>query len=270
MKWSHFPSKKVVDLSDSMFARNSILALMICSVPIASASAQALSQDTLQSQVESLRSGKIQDTTRPESKLQWSLINLQTSLGLVQLKINHTQAPKTAQNFVDYAQSGFYNGTIFHRVISNFMVQGGGFNPNMQEKPTRSPIVNESHNNLKNVRGSIAMARTNNPNSATSQFFINLRDNPNLDATSQRPGYAVFGHVSHGMDVIDKMAQQRTGLAFGHHDVPTTVIMIESATVGTVGKNPKSTANNALKPLRDVKHYYELIADRVRTFIQKP
>lgn len=155
---------------------------------------------------------------------------MQTNLGKIELILDEKKAPKTVENFVKYAQSGFYNGTIFHRVIGQFMIQGGGFNAYMVQKQTQKPIENEAFNGLKNQRGTIAMARTNAPHSATSQFFINLVDNPNLDFTGKTPhgyGYAVFGRVSKGMDVVDKIAQVRTMQNGMHRDVPVQAIVIE-------------------------------------------
>lgn len=153
-----------------------------------------------------------------------------TTLGNIVVKLDAEKAPKTVANFVGYAKSGFYNGTIFHRVIDGFMIQGGGYTPDMQEKPTKAPIPLESRNGLSNRRGTIAMARTPEPNSATAQFFINVKDNLFLDQAnaSDGNGYAVFGQVVKGMDVVDKIRQVAT-----HHpgDVPVTPIIIKQVTV---------------------------------------
>jgi len=139
---------------------------------------------------------------------------MQTNQGDITLLLNGTKAPKSVENFVAYAKSGYYDGTIFHRVISNFMIQGGGFDAQYQRKPTQDPINNEADNGLKNVRGSIAMARTGNVHSATSQFFINVKDNTFLnfkDKSTRGYGYTVFGQVVKGMDIVDKIRQVQTG-----------------------------------------------------------
>jgi cyclophilin family peptidyl-prolyl cis-trans isomerase len=157
-------------------------------------------------------------------------VELKTSQGVIVLELDATKAPQTVENFLQYVKDGFYNGVIFHRVIDNFMIQGGGFEPGMKEKPTRAPIQNEAKNGLKNVTGSIAMARTPNPHSAAAQFFINLKDNSFLDYPGQDGwGYAVFGKVVQGADVVQKLGKVATGNAGGHQNVPTTPIVIESA-----------------------------------------
>ncbi|MGR8933427.1 MAG: peptidylprolyl isomerase [Gammaproteobacteria bacterium] len=161
-------------------------------------------------------------------------VKLQTSLGAVTIQLDAAKAPVSAENFLSYVKEGFYDGTIFHRVIPGFMAQGGGFTPDLQQKTTHKPIKNEADNGLKNKRGSIAMARTNDPNSATAQFFINYKDNSFLDYASPSPsgwGYAVFGEVVSGMDVVDAMAQVKTGNRGMHQDVPQQDIVIESAEV---------------------------------------
>lgn len=161
-------------------------------------------------------------------------VKLTTSLGAVVLQLNAEKAPKTVANFIRYVNEGFYNGTIFHRIIPGFMAQGGGFDAAFTQKTTHEQIENEANNGLKNTRGSIAMARTNAPHSATAQFFINYKDNSFLDHTSPSPsgwGYAVFGEVVEGMDVIDAMAKQPTGNRGMHQDVPKTDIVIESAEI---------------------------------------
>ena len=137
----------------------------------------------------------------------------------------------TVKNFIRYAEEGFYDGTIFHRVIPNFMIQGGGFKSDMQQKKTHEQIVNEAKNGLKNDRGTIAMARTNDPNSATAQFFINHRNNDSLNYSPQNPGYAVFGKVIEGMDVVDKIAAVKTSQKGPHGDVPVEPVVIKSARV---------------------------------------
>jgi peptidyl-prolyl cis-trans isomerase B (cyclophilin B) len=159
---------------------------------------------------------------------------LKTNKGDITLTLDAAKAPKTVANFLAYVKSGHYDGTIFHRVIDNFMIQGGGMAPGMKQKPTQAEIENEANNGLKNVKGSIAMARTSEPHSASSQFFINVNDNDFLNHTSptaQGWGYAVFGAVSDGMDVVDAIRKVKTGSSGFHQDVPTEDVMIEQATV---------------------------------------
>lgn len=158
---------------------------------------------------------------------------IKTSLGDITAELYPDKAPKSVENFLTYVKSGFYDGTIFHRVIESFMVQGGGFSKDLRQKPTRAPIPIESKNGLSNLRGTVAMARTQDPNSATAQFFINVVDNPRLDYVSDaNPGYAVFGKVVSGLDVVDKIRAMPTG-AQGpfRSDVPTTPIVIEKVTL---------------------------------------
>lgn len=154
---------------------------------------------------------------------------LQTSKGDITIELNAEKAPISTQNFIDYVNAGFYTDTIFHRVISHFMIQGGGFNADMSQKENKPPIKNEAANGLKNLRGTIAMARTNNPDSATSQFFINLQDNRSLDKSPINDGYAVFGKVIEGMDVVDDIRFVETGVAKGMADVPIETVIIISA-----------------------------------------
>ena len=159
---------------------------------------------------------------------------IKTLLGDMTLELDADKAPATVANFVEYAQSGHYDGTIFHRVINNFMVQGGGFDIDMRQKGTNAPIQNEANNGLKNDRGTIAMARTMDPHSATAQFFINVSDNDFLNFSGENMqgwGYAVFGRVVEGEDVLDKIRVVPTGSQAGHQDVPTDPIVIESVTV---------------------------------------
>ncbi len=160
-------------------------------------------------------------------------VKLSTSMGDIRIELDAEKAPKSVANFVTYVKAGHYNGLIFHRVIENFMIQGGGFTKDMKQLPTRPPIPLESRNGLQNLRGSIAMARTNDPNSATSQFFINTVDNAFLDADNARDGqgYAVFGRVTEGMDVVDKIRTQAVGDRNGQQNVPLTPIIINKATV---------------------------------------
>jgi peptidyl-prolyl cis-trans isomerase B (cyclophilin B) len=161
-------------------------------------------------------------------------VKLTTSLGTIIVQLNAEKAPVSSANFLTYVNEGFYNGTIFHRVIKSFMAQGGGFDTAFKQKEVHAPIKNEADNGLKNNRATLAMARTNDPNSATAQFFINLKDNAFLDHTSPTSsgwGYAVFGEVVEGMDVVDAMATQPTGNKSGYQDVPNTDIIIEKAEV---------------------------------------
>ena len=159
------------------------------------------------------------------------MVKLETTKGAIVIEVNETAAPVTVANFLQYVQDGFYDGTIFHRVIPNFMIQGGGFTPDMKQKNTRPPIVNEGKNGLKNKRGALAMARTNDPGSATAQFFINHVDNTNLDYSARNPGYAVFGRVVEGMDVVDAIAKVKTGTKEMFQDVPEEAVIIKSAKV---------------------------------------
>lgn len=154
---------------------------------------------------------------------------IKTSMGDIQVELNEQQAPISTANFLSYVDSGFYNGTIFHRVIPNFMIQGGGFIKDMTQKVTKVPIKNEAGNGLKNLRGTIAMARTGVVDSATSQFFINHKDNSFLDHRSNSSsgyGYAVFGAVTNGMEIVDKIAQVSTGMRSGMKDVPRQPVTI--------------------------------------------
>ena len=159
------------------------------------------------------------------------MILFSTNHGAFRVELFDNDAPISAQNFLDYAESGHFDGTIFHRVIPNFMLQGGGFTPDMQQKQTRKSIKNEADNGLKNERGTLSMARTSDVNSATSQFFVNLVDNAFLDHGGRDFGYAVFGRVADGMDVIDKIAAVATGNKGGHQDVPLDPVVVESAKV---------------------------------------
>ena len=160
------------------------------------------------------------------------MVKLETSRGDIIVELNEEAAPVTVKNFLKYMEEGFYDGTIFHRVIPNFMIQAGGFTVDMQEKRTYEPIVNEANNGLKNNRGTIAMARTNEPNSATSQFFINHKDNDFLNyAGRDKPGYAVFGRTIEGMDVVDAIAAVKTTQKGRYSDVPVEPVVIKSASV---------------------------------------
>jgi peptidyl-prolyl cis-trans isomerase B (cyclophilin B) len=161
-------------------------------------------------------------------------VKLETSMGNIVIELNQDKAPQTVDNFLQYVKAGFYDGTIFHRVIENFMIQGGGFDENFAQKETRGPIENEADNGLSNQRGTIAMARTNDPHSATAQFFINTVDNQFLDFRGKTPsgwGYAVFGEVIEGMDVVDKIRQVETTMRGPHQDVPVDNVVINKASV---------------------------------------
>ena len=159
-----------------------------------------------------------------------SKVQLKTSMGDIVVELNDAKAPKSAANFLQYVRDKHYDGTVFHRVIDGFMIQGGGMDANLNEKPTRAPIPLEAGNGLKNDRGTIAMARTSNPNSATSQFFINVVNNDMLNSKPDSHGYAVFGKVVQGMDVVDKIRAVATGNRGMHQNVPTTPVTILSAT----------------------------------------
>lgn len=160
------------------------------------------------------------------------MITLKTSLGDIVLELDHEKAPTTCANFEQYVRDGHYDGTIFHRVINNFMIQGGGFMPDMTQKATREPIENEAKNGLRNLTGTIAMARTMAPHSASAQFFINVKDNGFLDFPGQDGwGYCVFGKVTGGMDVIEKIKGVETTNRAGHSDVPVEPVVIEKAEI---------------------------------------
>lgn len=162
------------------------------------------------------------------------MIELHTNHGVIKLELNADKAPKTVENFIQYVKKGHYDNTIFHRVISNFMIQGGGFDPEMEQKPTVAQITNEADNGLKNTRGTIAMARTSDPHSASAQFFINVTDNAFLDFSKPTPqgwGYCVFGAVVEGLEVIDAIKAVKTGSKNGHQDVPLETVIIEKAIV---------------------------------------
>lgn len=162
------------------------------------------------------------------------MVTFHTNHGDIVIKTFDDKAPVTVENFLTYCREGFYNNTIFHRVINGFMIQGGGFEPGMEQKNTKAPIKNEANNGLKNSRGTLAMARTNDPHSATAQFFINAADNDFLNFRSERPdgwGYCVFAEVVEGMDVVDKIKGVSTGRSGFHQDVPREDVIIEKVTV---------------------------------------
>ncbi len=168
------------------------------------------------------------------AKRKVKMVKLHTNFGAITLELDAKAAPETVANFLQYVKDGHYDGTIFHRVIDGFMIQGGGFTADMDQKPTRAQIQNEAQNGLKNVAYSIAMARTPDPHSASSQFFINVGDNAFLDfraPTAQGYGYCVFGKVTEGQDVVDRIRKVRTGNRAGHQDVPVENVVIERAEV---------------------------------------
>ncbi|MBP3194616.1 MAG: peptidyl-prolyl cis-trans isomerase [Cardiobacteriaceae bacterium] len=158
-------------------------------------------------------------------------VEIKTTQGDILLELDAQKAPKTVENFLSYVEKEFYDGTIFHRVIKDFMIQGGGFDTKLTKKATEKPIENEANNGLKNERGTIAMARTQDPNSATSQFFINQKDNDFLDYSADNVGYAVFGKVVKGIEVVDKIAAVETGRTKGMKDVPKEAVIIQSIRV---------------------------------------
>lgn len=178
---------------------------------------------------------KAEEVSSEQSKgksMESKMVKLETSMGDIIIELNEDKAPVTVKNFLQYAEEGFYDGLIFHRVISGFMIQGGGFTEDMQQKNTRSPIANEASNGLKNDRNTIAMARTNNPNSATSQFFVNHKNNDFLNyVEGGNPGYTVFGKVVEGIDVVDKIAAVKTTRKGSYSDVPVEPVIINSAKV---------------------------------------
>jgi peptidyl-prolyl cis-trans isomerase B (cyclophilin B) len=161
-------------------------------------------------------------------------VQMETSMGVITIELEAKAAPQTVANFLNYVRAGFYDGTIFHRVIKSFMIQGGGFTPQMQQKATRPPVANEADNGLKNNVGTIAMARTNVPDSATSQFFINVKDNDFLNHTAKTArgwGYCVFGRVIKGMEVVHQIETLKTTVKSGYGDVPVEPVLIKSAVV---------------------------------------
>ena len=166
-----------------------------------------------------------------EKKTNNPVVVIETSMGDITVELFKDKAPKSVENFLSYVKEDFYRGTVFHRVIKNFMIQGGGFTTAMVKKPTKPPIANESSNGLHNNRGTIAMARTADPNSATSQFFINTKDNAGLDRPQEPNGYAVFGKVTSGMDVVDKIENVATTTKGGYQNVPMTPVAIKGITL---------------------------------------
>ena len=159
------------------------------------------------------------------------VVVLDTTLGMIKIGLFKAKAPISTENFLRYVREGFFTGTIFHRSIPGFMIQGGGFTPDMKEKPAHAPIRNEARNMLRNSRGTVAMARTNDPNSATAQFFINVKPNHSLDFGINGAGYAVFGMVLEGMDVVDRISNVSTGVRGPHENVPNTAILIKGTRI---------------------------------------
>ena len=173
-------------------------------------------------------------TNSPTQKGSQSMVKLHTNHGVITLQLDAEKAPNTVRNFLDYVNSGFYSNTVFHRVIDNFMIQGGGFEPGMKQKQTKAPIQNEAANGLRNDNYTVAMARTGDPHSATAQFFINVKNNDFLNYTApnqQGYGYCVFGKVVEGMDVVDKIRKVKTGNRSGFQDVPLEDVIITRAEV---------------------------------------
>jgi peptidyl-prolyl cis-trans isomerase B (cyclophilin B) len=182
------------------------------------------------------------------------VVVMETSSGVIEIELFEDKAPNTVANFLKYVDSKFYDGTIFHRVINNFMIQGGGFNQKMEEKQSGTPIKNEANNRLSNDTGTIAMARTNDPHSATAQFFINVADNSSLNHTGENNsgwGYAVFGKVTNGMHVVNRIKMVKTGNVSGYADVPMDAVIIKSVKRKTSGEakvEPKVEAKPVAKP----------------------
>ena len=192
-------------------------------------------QESAQTSKAALTSDSKMTETKTGAKMSAKpVVKLETTKGTITVELDAEKAPKTVENFIKYVEDGFYDGIIFHRVIPGFMIQTGGMLPDMSEKPNREAIKNEANNGLKNDRGTLAMARTPNPHSASSQFFINLKDNDFLNFTSESQagwGYAVFGKVIDGMDVVDEIAKVKTGNQAGHQDVPLEPVTITKASV---------------------------------------
>ncbi|WP_376696068.1 peptidylprolyl isomerase [Wenzhouxiangella sp. EGI_FJ10305] len=201
-------------MDERLQMRTFLALLLLASLPLA---AQESEQNT--------------DTRTDSTTTENPNVILHTNLGAITVELFEEQAPKSTANFLRYARDGHYDGTIFHRVINNFMIQGGGFDTDFEQKPTSDPIENEADNGLKNERGTLAMARTNDPHSATSQFFINVVDNDFLNhrnkASGQTWGYAVFGRVVEGMDIVDEIRALETGTQGMHRDVPVEPVIIE-------------------------------------------
>jgi peptidyl-prolyl cis-trans isomerase B (cyclophilin B) len=185
-------------------------------------------------QAHAARRASFSNPDLPPSLKDSIMVELHTNHGVIKLELNAEKAPKSVENFLNYVKAGHYDNTVFHRVIDGFMIQGGGFEPGMKQKPTAEPINNEANNGLKNENGSVAMARTNDPHSATAQFFINVNDNDFLNHSSPTPqgwGYTVFGKVVEGMDIVEKIKKVKTGSKGFHQDVPVDDVVIEKAVI---------------------------------------
>ena len=211
-----------------MTKRIKVLTLIVGAVALLSAcEASDQAPETAQPATAAATEKSLSNTGKP-------MIKLTTNLGTIAIELDFDNAPNTAANFQQYCEEGFYEGTIFHRVINGFMIQGGGMTADMSQKATRDPIKNEADNGLKNVKGSLAMARTGDPHSAAAQFFINVADNDFLNHTGKNMqgwGYAVFGQVVEGMDVVEEIKKVKTGSQGGHRDVPVETITIEKCEV---------------------------------------
>ncbi|HQQ62420.1 MAG TPA: peptidylprolyl isomerase [Pseudomonadales bacterium] len=195
---------------------------LLSSIVLALFAISALAESPIQPTQAGLQKQKVE----LGASLSLAKVEIKTSEGDITIELDEKSSPVTVANFLKYVDDGFYTGTLFHRVIADFMIQGGGMTAGMAEKPTSVTIKNESANGLKNLRGSIAMARKQDPDSASSQFYINLADNPNLDGTQQTPGYTVFGRVTAGMDVVDRIASAPTGRVGMFQDVPVKDVVI--------------------------------------------
>ncbi|MHC4165994.1 MAG: peptidylprolyl isomerase [Planctomycetota bacterium] len=209
--------------------------MLMAAVTICGCSSEVVKEPVVQAKTEAVKEPVVQAKTEAvkEPAAQAKTVELKTSMGDIVIELDDKAAPVTVKNFLRYVEDGFYDGTIFHRVIHRFMIQGGGLTPDMEKKQKRAPIVNEASNGLKNKRGTIAMAQSpENPDSATSQFFINHMANPGLDyIPDKEPGYAVFGRVINGMDVVDAIAFVDTTSRAGRDNVPVKPVVIESARI---------------------------------------
>ena len=186
---------------------------------------------TSSSEVGAANDSPAQSSAPKEEKKENVMVEMETSKGTIKIELYAEKAPLTVANFLEYVKDGFYSNTIFHRVIDGFMIQGGGFESGFKEKETRAPIKNESNNGLKNEAMTLAMARTNDPNSASAQFFINLVDNPYLNGTAARPGYAVFGKVIEGQDIVEAIGKAKTTTKDFYEDVPVEEVIIKGARI---------------------------------------
>ena len=212
--------------------KRSMYGLLVMILIVAAMAVITVFQKTALEPPQNPQQGKETIVEPQKPKNEKKIVKLETTMGDITIELNEKAAPVTVKNFLRYVEEGFYDGTIFHRVINNFMIQGGGFTQDMKRKQTHPPIKNEASNGLKNDRGTVAMARTPNPDSATGQFFINHRDNNSLNYTGpSKPGYAVFGKVIQGMDVVDKIAAMKTTTRRRMQNVPIEPIVINSATI---------------------------------------